>query len=57
MAGPTEFSLEAVRQYMLARDGQVKHIQFLFILEIFTTMKEPPNSTSKTNTSVILIGY
>lgn len=23
MAGPTEFSLEAVRQYMLARDGQV----------------------------------
>ena len=34
MAGPTEFSLEAVRQYMLARDGQVKHIQFLLILEI-----------------------
>ena len=54
MAGPTEFSLEAVRQYMLARDGQVKHIQFLFILEI---PLEPPNSTSKTNTSVILIGY
>jgi hypothetical protein len=23
MAGPTEFSLESVRQYMLARDGQV----------------------------------
>ena len=28
MAGPTEFSLEAVRQYMLGRDGQVNYIYF-----------------------------
>ena len=29
MAGPTEFSLEAVRQYMLGRDGQVSHPNIL----------------------------
>ena len=29
MAGPTEFSLEAVRQYMLGRDGQVSHHNIL----------------------------
>lgn len=34
MAGPTEFSLEAVRQYMLGRDGQVSHHNIFLTITI-----------------------
>ena len=39
MAGPTEFSLEAVRQYMLGRDGQVSHLNIFYFPESLKNIK------------------